>query len=265
LANISNWFSANKLSLNIDKTKYISFGKKISDDNSVNLNINGVNICQVNSISFLGVIIQSNLKWNEHVQNKANKISKVNSILSRMKYMLPERVLINIYNALILPHLSYGILAWGDTNRSLQKRLIVLQKKSLRNIANLKYNAHTESLFKKYDILKFHDIYKTNCCKLYYRCKINTLPNYHVSKLPSIETVLTHFTRQSSNIYINIIRLNIEKQLCNYKIGTQWNSLPENLKELKNVSISSFSRNLKSHIISTYNQLCTIRNCVSCL
>jgi hypothetical protein len=265
LENIANWFSANRLSLNIDKTKFISFGNNVLDHNSIILNINGINICQVNSISFLGVIIQNNLKWNEHIQNKASKVLKVNSILSRMKHTLPEKVLINIYNALILPHFTYGILAWGDTNRSLQKRLIVLQKKCLRHIANVKFNAHTETLFKKYHMLKLHDIYKVNCCKLYYRCKLNILPNYHTNKLPSIETVLTRSTRQSSNIYVNIIRLSIEKQLLNYKIGTQWNSLPNNIKEISNVSLTSFSRCLKSHVISSYNQLCTIRNCVSCM
>jgi len=112
LINIAEWFSINKLSLNISKTKYMLFGKNKSlRKDPICLKINDINISQVNSISFLGVMIQDNLKWNENITIKGNKISKVNSILYRMKHVLPETVMIHIYNALVVPHLNYAILA----------------------------------------------------------------------------------------------------------------------------------------------------------
>lgn len=265
LCNIAEWFSSNKLSLNIDKTKFISFGKNSHTQNTTRLQINGVNIAQVNTVNFLGVTIQHNLKWTDHIQTKSNKIAKINSILYRLKYVLPEKVLINIYNALVLPHLTYGIEAWGNASGSLLKRMITLQKKCIRTITNSKYNSHTDPLLKKFRILKLKDIFQINCCKLYYRTKLNTLPAYHRSKLQSLESIHPHYSRQSPNIYINIIHSNYQKQLINYKVGTQWNSLPEYIKEITNISLVSFSKRLKCHFISLYNQPCLKRNCRSCI
>ena len=265
LTDISKWFSSNKLSLNIDKTKFILFGKNSQEQNAIHLKINGVNIDRVSLIRFLGVIIQENLKWTEHINNIANKIAKVNSVLYRMKYILPEKVKLQIYNALVIPHLTYGIVAWGDTSRSLLKRLFILQKKCLRTVANAKYNSHTDPLFKKYNVLKLQDIFKLNCCKLNFRKTLKNLPVYHSQKLPSIESLLPHFSRQSYNIYIYIIRTNIEKQLLNFKIGTCWNSLPDHIKQSSSQSVKAFSKIVQLHIINSYNQYCTIRNCIPCL
>ena len=231
----------------------------------IRLQLDGVNLSQVNCFSFLGVQIQENMQWSEHINTKCNKISKVNSIIYRLKNTLPQKILLNIYNALIAPHLNYGIVAWGDANRSQLKRLIVLQKKCIRNISNSKYNAHTNPLFQKHKILKYQDLYKLNCCKLYYRSKTGTLPQYHTEKLPSISLINPHLSRQSGNIYIRITLNNIQRRLLNYKIGSEWNKLSNSMKTVSNVSLKSFTKKLKTIFIQSYNHSCTSRNCFSCL
>ena len=265
LEKVTDWFRINKLSLNVEKTKFISFRKKPSSETiSDNLMISGTNIKQVKKISFLGVLIQENLKWNEHITLKSNKISKINSLLYRLKNTVPERTLINIYNALIVPHLSYGITAWGDAPQSLLKRLITLQKKALRTITGSKYNSHTEPIFKKLNLLKLKDLYKVNCCKLHYRSKINTLPHSHVHNLPTVGEINPYSSRSSSDIYIRTISQNIQKQTLNHKIGTMWNSLPTHLKEISNITLPTFSKKLKTHLLSLYSLSCTEINCFSC-
>ena len=58
LDKLDNWFSVNKLSLNINKTNFIVFsGKK--EVNYVNIRINNTNIERVYSTKVLGVIIDS--------------------------------------------------------------------------------------------------------------------------------------------------------------------------------------------------------------
>ena len=200
-----------------------------------------------------------------NINTKCNKISKINSLLYRLKNILPEKTLLNIYNALIAPHLNYGIVAWGDSNRSQLKRLIVLQKKCIRNICHSKFNAHTNPLFQKHKILKYQDLYKLNCCKLYYRSKTGTLPQYHTEKLPSISLINPHLSRQSGNIYIRITLNNIQRRLLNYKIGSEWNKLSNSMKTVSNVSLKLFTKKLKTIFIQSYHHSCTSRNCFSCL
>ena len=53
---LNEWFYYNKLTLNLDKTKCIYFSKNINDENDpTQINIKGVNLEVVNSLSYLGV------------------------------------------------------------------------------------------------------------------------------------------------------------------------------------------------------------------
>lgn len=61
---ITNWFSANLLSLNVKKTNYILFGNKKPPD--VSIVMNSEKIVRVFQTKFLGIIIQSDLKWQDH-------------------------------------------------------------------------------------------------------------------------------------------------------------------------------------------------------
>ena len=65
LTNVSNWFNANKLSLNIKKTKFSFLHKSSKKGNTPlrlpNLNINGFTTERESSIKFLGVWLDENL------------------------------------------------------------------------------------------------------------------------------------------------------------------------------------------------------------
>ena len=79
-------------------------------------------------------------------------------IMYKLKNVLPIHILKILYYRMILPYLSYGILAWGASSARL--RLFSLQKKAIRLITNSRLNAHTEPLFKALNLLKLKDIHK---------------------------------------------------------------------------------------------------------
>ena len=84
LINLENWFAANSLSLNASKT----FAMKCWQDSSmckekINLMLNQTTMPIVSHIKFLGVIIDSKLKWSEHINNIISKISINKNILGR--------------------------------------------------------------------------------------------------------------------------------------------------------------------------------------
>jgi len=95
---ISKWFQVNKLSLNVNKTNFVLF---VSPNNLVNqVLINGMPIKQVSSAKFLGVYLDEHLTWSDHVKTDIGKISKTCGILNKLN--LPQNILLNIYNTLIL-------------------------------------------------------------------------------------------------------------------------------------------------------------------
>ena len=72
-----DWFKANKLSLNIQKSNYIIFKpRQRRDELTLSIEMNGFKINQVKEGNFLGVILDEALSWKPHISQVASKVSK---------------------------------------------------------------------------------------------------------------------------------------------------------------------------------------------
>ena len=77
LDNIANWLKANKLTLNVDKSKLLCFDLSPACKNNVfDVYINGEPLEFNNKAEYLGVIIDNKLTWRQHIENIKNKINK---------------------------------------------------------------------------------------------------------------------------------------------------------------------------------------------
>ena len=61
------WFTVNKLSLNISKTNYILFGRRRCISDNVSITMVKSPISRVKVTKFLGVNIDENLTWKDHL------------------------------------------------------------------------------------------------------------------------------------------------------------------------------------------------------
>ena len=146
------WLEANKLSLNVAKTKFKVFHTSKRLVKYPNLLINGRPIERVTQFNFLGLILQSNMSGSIHTNHISLKVSKAIGMIYRLKHVCLLLVLQTLYNTLILPYFNYSILAWGATISN-DNRLHLLQKKALRLISNSNYVAHTEPIYKNIRLL----------------------------------------------------------------------------------------------------------------
>ena len=97
LSKVSQWLAANKLSINVTKTKYMVFHLHKKVVTYPDLQLNGNKIERVTQFNFLGLILQSNLSWNKHVNHISLKVSKTIGILYRLKSVCPLKVLLTLY------------------------------------------------------------------------------------------------------------------------------------------------------------------------
>ena len=155
LAKLSIWFKVNKLSLNVSKSKFMVFrsARKQTPIPLIQID-NNVIECDEN-FNFLGLIINKQLKWNDHIDHIVLKISHIIGVLTRLKNHIPLNILITLYNSLLLPHINYSLIVWGHQPSNLTN----LQKKCIRIITKNKMFAHTDPLFKNLHILKAEDIF----------------------------------------------------------------------------------------------------------
>ena len=68
-------------------------------------------MCCVDEFNFLVLTITKHLSWKKHMDKIFNKISKIIGVLNKLKFIIPDQILLTIYNSLILPYLNYCILA----------------------------------------------------------------------------------------------------------------------------------------------------------
>ena len=156
---VNAWLICNKLSLNIEKSSFVIFHtyqKKI--DYSVSLNINGKTLKQDFCVKYLGIMIDSNLNWKNHINYIITKIRRSIGVLSKLRYYVNANILTQLYYSLIFPFITYGLTNWGNTYISNLKPIVTLQKKALRIMSFSNCNDNTSSLFKQFNILKFIDL-----------------------------------------------------------------------------------------------------------
>ena len=79
-----------------------------------NIHINNVNIESVQNFNFLGLHLSSDMTWNFHISEVSKEISRNIGILKKLKLIVPNNILLTIYNTLILPHINYCLLSWGS-------------------------------------------------------------------------------------------------------------------------------------------------------
>ena len=114
LQRVYSWLNANKLSLNVRKTKYMTFRKYEKNHiGKLNLRISNDTIEHVNEFNFLGLHLNSKLNWDTHANIIEKRISRAVGIIIKMQLIFHGTVLLSIYNALILPHINYCLLSWG--------------------------------------------------------------------------------------------------------------------------------------------------------
>ena len=85
-------------------------------------------------------------------------------VLGRTRSVLDERLLVSLYNSMVLPHLQYCLMVWGDfsmdRNGALVEALLKLQKRYVSLIAWKRGLYQADPLFAKYVILKVGDLYR---------------------------------------------------------------------------------------------------------
>ena len=108
----------------------------------LNFKLNGKKLFQTNSVKYLGIKIDKQLNWREHINEVAIKLNRANAMLYKVREFVSTDTLRSIYYAIFDSHLNYGNLVWGQNTNAI-KCLIILQKKALRSMNFKPRNFHT--------------------------------------------------------------------------------------------------------------------------
>ena len=250
LKNVTQWIRANKLSLNLQKTKYMIFSNTI-ETLPTDIVLDEIPLENVSHIKFLGITVDNKLSWKTHIENTVRTISRNIGVINRLKSHIPSSSLLTLYSSLILPYLNYGILAWGNTHQILLEKLLIQQKKVLRIICNVPPRSHTDSLFSKHKILRIHDLYRFQLGQFMYKFKNNSLPQVFDSLFLQNQSLHDYPTRQSDEFHLPLLRTLLAQKSFIFTGPKFWNSLENDIKNAP--SLYTFKNKLKKKLLKAYN------------
>ena len=142
---------ANRLSINISKTKYVLFrtaqSKLTTKKQDLVLRQNKIE--QVEYIKFLGVYIQEHLTWSRQINHLVFKLCNVLGSVIEVTSLLSKRSLLLIYHSLKNSQLSYCILNWCCSNKTLVKIIQRLCYKFVKLVFSINSNSTVCYIIKK--------------------------------------------------------------------------------------------------------------------
>ena len=134
LAKIKRWALPWKMNFNRNPKKEaqeVIFSRKSKAISHPPIVFNNNNVIQNTSQKHLGIILDSRLSFEKHLETVLCKINKTIDLIRKLQNLLPRTVLITLYKAFVRPHLDYGDIIYDQANNT----------SFLQKLESLQYNA----------------------------------------------------------------------------------------------------------------------------
>jgi len=157
LAGMIEWFSANKLVLNVKKTnikKSVTINQPYC---ALTVSYRDKCIEEAVNLKFLGIKIDNHLTWRNHIDQINPKLSVACYMVRQMYHICNNDTLRSVCFAYFHFIAIYGIILWG--NSSCSRKIFTLQKRIIRIMMVAHPRTSSRELFKKLDILIIPSLY----------------------------------------------------------------------------------------------------------
>ena len=201
--NLFEWFSSNKLSANEAKTAYTIFKKQRAEtpDELKQIEINNTTIKHSQHSKYLGIILDQNLNWEEHVDKLKKDLSSIIGSFKIIKNYIPEANKRQLYHAHIYSKLQYGIEIYGQATATTTKQLQVKQNEALKALYNYNHYKPTKELHRELKLLLVKDITKHKIIHTIFRKQRAETPD----ELKQIDINNTTIKHSQHSKYLGII------------------------------------------------------------
>ena len=259
LEHLSHWFKSNKLTLNTEKTKWILFHslrKKSSlPSNLPQILIDNVEIKRDPVTKFLGVYLDENITWNQHISYICSKVSKNMGVLYKARNYLNKINLRQLYFSFIHCYLNYANIAWGSTEKSKLQRLYRCQKRAIRIINFADRFSHCKPYFIEMRILNIYELNVLKILCFVYMWKNNISPPVFKDFL-NLKPTNKYELRNINFLEKPFCHTNFNQFCLAYRAPHLWNKLVlPNFDFDLTSSLHLFKNKAKSFILSQNNIL----------
>lgn len=242
LNSIEQWLTKHKLLLNVKKTKILLFENRNFSD--INFYMKGIKIEVVRSFNYLGLILDSKMKWNAHVEQLIKKITPYVFIIKRLRRYFTKDVLKKIYSSYIISNIIYLNPIWNKASMTLLNKIDIVHKKVIKTIYNYPLLYPTSNLYNN-QYISFMNICKIEMYLIAFKITNDEIKhNFLINRMIDIHN---YNTRNRTNFYLALFKTRNQQNNCLYNCLKLYNELPNELKLIKN--LYSFKKKIKEHVL----------------
>jgi hypothetical protein len=244
---LQTWCERNHMAIHPAKTKAMLITcwqkRQVIDVLPFKLSFNLQTIMVESTHKLLGVTIDHNLLWSEHIRTVGKIISKKLFQLAQIKNFLPQHAKKLFFHAYIMSLMNYCSTLWASCSNNARTPFDRLHKRAVKAILNK--NQLTEKDYKQADILNLKDQLKYNKLLFMHKIVNQNAPLKLVSKFP--KKISKHPMKIDPGRKPNT---DLYKTSLSYSGPVLWNSLPE--KNRLMTKISTLKKNLKKNFLQNY-------------
>ena len=240
LESVNEWLIVNRLTLNQSKTEFMLVGSRQrirTFHTSPSLKIGVMPINQVSHTKSVGVHLDENLTWNEHINRLFKKIASGIGALKRIRSFVPGTTLQLIFNSLIQPHFNYCCVVWDNSNKSLADKLRKLQNRAVRILTFSSYDTNADALLKNIGWKKLQTQRKIQKAVMVHKSLYGPAPDYLQPLFVNRSSVANYSLRDTERkLAIPKPRTNYLKNSFSYTGAVLWNSLPIQMRQTNSLN-----------------------------
>ena len=195
---------------------------RLSAVNSFSITLNNNVIKRVFHFTYLGIVFDDRLSWNEHIKHLISKAGKRVGMLGRLRRSLTRESANIVYCSLIRPILEYCVSVWGCCGEGHKQDLEALQNRAARIVAR------TVRSNPALDVLKWPTLEerrRKSVFKLVKKCLQGQCPQYFKEYFKRNNTIHARATRQGNLLHPPAVRTEIAKRSFYYYGCTLFNEL----------------------------------------
>ena len=251
---LNSWFTANKMTLNTDKSTFTIFksSRKIIPNLPEVIKFLDHEIKRTPYIKFLGITLDENLSWNHHIDDVCRKLKSFFHIFYNIREYLSKKEIQSIYYALVYSRIKYGINVYGQAGSTKIDKIQTLQNQLLKVLSEKNYRHPTEKLHKEFELLLVEDLAKQELLTFVHNYFSNSLPPVFDDYFDSFDH--RYETRNGPNtIRLKIHDTEMAAASVLVKGAKLWNNLNTSYKTI--TTRKNFRNKIKSDMINLYSDV----------
>ena len=163
--------------------------------------------------------------------------------MRKLRNILPQSKLCNVYHAVVESHLRYADVIWGSLPETKLMTLQRLQNRAKMIIKNAKHKDEWSDSW-----LSVENLFRFDRSVMTYKILNKISPNSLWEKFYLRSAHSTYETRSCKNLQIPKLKTELMRKSFQYSAVKDWNNIPVDIS--KNSSLNNFKKQLKAHLKS---------------